>query len=69
MEANANTIKTMGIISDEVYDKDYFNGKLTKIKGTTYKVLHSFRISRYGICILQLLESANGCLSHLSIGV
>ena len=52
MEANANTIKTMGIISNEVYNKnkaiiDYFKddydidgNKIIKfIEGTTYKVL------------------------------
>jgi hypothetical protein len=28
MDTNANTITTMGIIADEVYKKDYFNGNL-----------------------------------------
>jgi hypothetical protein len=39
MDTNANTITTMGNIANEVYDNDYFNGKLTEIEGTTYKVI------------------------------
>lgn len=41
MDTSANTITTMGIISEEVYNADYFSGKLTTIKGTTYKVVDS----------------------------
>ena len=56
METNANTITTMGIIADEVYKKDYFNGDLTIIEGTHYKVLDHTPASNQGFNALLLQE-------------
>ena len=63
MEANANTIRTMGIISNEVYNstpgKDYFNDNPDDIiiKNKTYKVLdHTGDWSSNGFQALLLQE-------------
>lgn len=45
MDTSANTITTMGIISDEVYNEKYYTddaiAKKLKIEGTTYEVVKS----------------------------
>ncbi|UCM99443.1 hypothetical protein LCX93_07820 [Sulfurimonas sp. SWIR-19] len=73
MEANANTITTMGIISEEVYNNnksivDYFKddydtsgNKIVKfIRGTTYKVLDHTPASNQGFNALLLQDTSTG---------
>jgi Ca2+-binding RTX toxin-like protein len=65
MESNANTLVTMGIISGEVYNSDYFtikdDGSLVKdtIEGTTYKVIdHTPNSTLSGFNALLLQDTA-----------
>ena len=64
METNANTITTMGIISDEVYKSKYFTDdaikKGLKIEGTTYKVLDHTPASDQGFNALLLQDTTTG---------
>jgi len=62
MDTSANTITTMGIISSEVYNNDYFtlkaNGILVQdtIKGTNYKVIDHTPVSDTSFNALLLQE-------------
>lgn len=61
MEANANTLVTMGIISGEVYKETYFNGDLTEIEGTTYIVKdHTPNSTLSGFNALLLQDTLTG---------
>ena len=66
MEANANIITTMGIISDEAYNNEYFTLKSDgtfvkdKIEGTTYKVLDHTPASDQGFNALLLQDIVTG---------
>lgn len=57
MDTSANTITTMGIISGDVYNENYFNGKYDNLvaNGITYKVKY-FADTSFGMQDL-LLES------------
>ena len=62
MDTRASTITRMGIISNEVYDKNYFNGKFDVLKANnhTYKVLDHTPTSNQGFNALLLQDTITG---------
>ncbi len=64
MNTNANTITTMGIISDRVYNqdkgKDYFKiGANVEANGTTYKVIDHTPTDNQGFNALFLVPNVH----------
>ena len=57
-----DTITTMGIISDEVYNNDYYNGKFDKLKANNhiYKVLDHTDPNDQGFNALLLQDTSTG---------